>query len=69
MIFKNISINTDDTMLILSDVSQEYYEVSVNFKWDVNDVKNILLNTIDHIFEKDNDIKNQLREKVNNFFE
>ena len=24
---------------------------------------------IDHIFEKDNDIKNQLREKVNNFFE
>ena len=69
IIFKNISINTDDTMLILSDVSQEYYEVSVNFKWDVNDVKNILLNTIEHIFEKDNDIKNQLREKVNNFFE
>ena len=56
-------------MLILSDVSQEYYEVSVNFKWDVNEVKNILLNTIEHIFEKDNDIKNQLREKVNNFFE
>ena len=68
-IFKNISINTDYTMLILSDISQEYYEIGVNFKLNVEDIKNILLNTIDNIFEKDEEIRNKLKDKVNNFYD
>ena len=69
IVFKNISINTDDTMLILSDISQEYYEIGVNFKLNVEDIKNILLNTIDNIFEKDEEVRNKLKDKVKNFYD
>ena len=56
-------------MLILSDISQEYYEIGVNFKLNVEDIKNILLNTIDNIFEKDEEIRNKLKDKVNTFYD
>jgi adenosine deaminase len=60
-------INTDDTMLIQSDLSQEYYEIASNFKMTVEDLKNMLLRSIDFIFEKDEEVRERLREKIRSF--
>jgi adenosine deaminase len=60
-------INTDDTMLIQSDLSQEYFEVAQTFKLTVEELKNMLLRTIDFIFEKDETIRESLRQKIRNF--
>ena len=60
-------INTDDTMLFNSDLLQEYYEVASHFKMAKQDVKNMLMRTIDFIFEKDENFKQQLRDKLKNY--
>jgi adenosine deaminase len=60
-------INTDDTMLIQSDLSQEYFEVAQAFKLTTEDLKNMLLRTVDFIFERDENIRESLRDKIRNF--
>ena len=65
--FNNISINTDCRTLMLTDISQEYYEVGMSFKFGINDLKNIIENGIDHIFDKDQELRNQLRQILNKF--
>ena len=65
-IYKNISINTDSSMLVLSDLSQEYYEVGVNFNLNIKNLKEIVLNTIDNIF--DDNVKEELKEKLNKYY-
>jgi hypothetical protein len=52
IIYKNISINTDSSMLVLSDISQEYYEIGVNFNLNIRELKDIILNSIDYILKK-----------------
>ena len=60
-------INTDDTMLFTTDLSQEYYEVCSNFHLSQEEIKNTVLRSIDFIFETDEDFRNKLREKINKF--
>ena len=66
-VYDLISINTDDTMLVLTDISQEYFEVGSNFGISLKELKNIILRGIDFIFEKDETIRGKLREKINNY--
>ena len=66
-VYDLISINTDDVMLVLTDISQEYFEVASNFGMTIKDLKNIIIKTIDTIFEKDENVRNKLREKINNY--
>ena len=62
-----VSINTDDTMLLLTDISQEYFEISSNFTLDIKKLKELIIKGIDSIFEKDESVKKRLREIVNEF--
>ena len=69
-------INNDfDEVVYSNDGANPEYDNSNTFE-SINNLYNdttesyvYAWSVIDHIFEKDNDIKNQLREKVNNFFE
>lgn len=61
------SINTDDTMLFNSDLTQEYFEVASHFKLKQEEIKNIIVKSVDFIFEKDENFKQQLRDKLRNF--
>ena len=65
--YDNISINTDDTMLVLTDISQEYFEVASNFGLTLADLKSFVLNSINHIFETDEHVRQTLRDKVEAF--
>ena len=67
IIFDKISINSDCRTLIFTDISQEYYEIGLAFSLNINDLKNIIKNTIDCIFEKNEDIRNKLKNILNNF--
>lgn len=60
-------INTDDTMLFNSDIMQEYFEVASNFKMTKEQLKNMILKTIDFIFETDEDFKQSIRDKLRNY--
>jgi len=60
-------INTDDTMLFNTDLSQEYLEIALNFQINGEEMKQIILKTIDFIFESDEVFRNNLRTKINNF--
>ena len=66
-LFNNISINTDCRTLLLTDISQEYYEVGMSFKLGINDLKNIIENEIEYIFDKDKELRNRLKEILNKF--
>ena len=65
--FDKFCINTDDTMLFNTDISQEYYEVAINFNLKMNDLLKIVLNTIDFIFEDNEEFKENLRKKIKNW--
>ena len=67
VLFNNISINTDCRTLLLTDISQEYYEVGMSFKFGINDLKNIVANEIEYIFDKDKELRNRLKEILNKF--
>ncbi len=67
IIFDKISINSDCRTLIFTDISQEYYEIGLAFSLNINDLKNIIKNTIDCIFEKNEEIRNKLKNILNNF--
>ena len=60
-------INTDDTMLFNTDLSQEYFEVALNFDIRKEELKQIVFNTIDFIFESNEDFRNNLKNKVEIF--
>jgi len=60
-------INTDDTMLFNSDLLQEYFEVASHFHLTKQDIKEMLLRSTDFIFEKDEDFRQQLRNKLKNY--
>ena len=66
-LFNNISINTDCRTLLLTDISQEYYEVGLSFKMGINDLKNIILNGIEFIFDKDKELRDKLKNILNKF--
>ena len=65
--FDKVSINSDCRTLIFTDISQEYYEIGLAFNLNINDLKQIINNTIDCIFEKDEEIHNKLKKILNNF--
>ena len=65
--FENISINTDCRTLIFTDISQEYYEVGLSFNLGINDFKNLLMKTIDYIFDKNEELHNDLKNILNNY--
>ena len=54
-------------MLLLTDISQEYFEISSNFTLDIKKLKELIIKGIDSIFEKDESVKKRLREIVNEF--
>ena len=66
-LFNNISINTDCRTLLLTDISQEYYEVGMSFKFGINDLKNIIENEIEYISDKDKELRNRLKQILNKF--
>ena len=66
-LFNNISINTDCRTLLLTDISQEYYEVGMSLKFGINDLKNIIKNEIEYIFDKDKELRNRLKQILNKF--
>ena len=65
--FINISINSESRTLMITDISQEYYEIGIAFKMGINELKTIIINEIEYIFDKDNDLRNKLREILNKF--
>ena len=65
--FNKLSINTDCRTLMFTDISQEYYEIGISFNLGLNDLKALINNTIDCIFEKDQDLHNNLKNILNNF--
>ena len=67
ILYDKISINSDCRTLIFTDISQEYYEIGLAFNLSINDLKNLIKNTIDFIFEKDEEIHNKLKNILNNF--
>jgi adenosine deaminase len=66
-IYNLYCINTDDTMLFTTDLSQEYYEVCSNFGLSIEDLKQMIMRTIDFIFDTDENLRNKLRKKLCNF--
>ncbi len=60
-------VNTDDTMLFNSDLMQEYFEVASHFKLSKRDVKDMLMRSINFIFDKDENFRQQLRDKLRNY--
>jgi adenosine deaminase len=66
-IYNLYCVNTDDTMLFTTDLSQEYYEVCSNFGLSIQDLKQMILRTIDFIFDNDENFRNELRNKLSNF--
>lgn len=67
VVFNNISINSDCRTLIFTDISQEYYEIGLSFNLGINDLKNIIINSIDFIFDKDEELHNKLKNILNNY--
>ncbi len=59
-----ICINTDDTLLFNTDITQECLEICLAFDLSVKDLKAIYLSTVDFIFETDEKFRENLREKI-----
>ena len=67
IIFNNLSINSDCRTLMFTDISQEYYEVGISFKLGLNELKSLIDNAINSIFEKEKELQNKLKNILNNF--
>ena len=65
--YKNISLNSDMRSLLMTDISQEYYEIGINFKLGIRQLKDIIINSVNFIFENDEKIKNELKSTVERF--
>ena len=66
-LFNNISINSGCRTLMLTDISQEYYEIGLSFKLGISELKKIILNEIEYIFDKDEELRNKLKNILNKF--
>ena len=62
-----MSINSDCRTLMFTDISQEYYEIGISFKLGLNELKNLIGNEINSIFEKEKELQNKLKNILNNF--
>ena len=60
-------INTDDTMLFDTDLSREYFEVASNFDIGKEEMKQTVLNTVNFIFESNEEFRNGLRKQIKSF--
>ncbi len=60
-------INTDDTMLFTTDLSQEYFEVASNFEMECEEVRDMVLRTVEFIFEKDETVRDELRKRISSY--
>lgn len=63
--YKHYSINTDDTSLFNSDLSQEYYEIASAFEISEKEIREIAARVADDIF--DDNYKEILKEKMKRF--
>ena len=52
---------------MLTDISQEYYEIGLSFKMGISELKKIILNEIEYIFDKDEELRNKLKNILNKF--
>ena len=66
-LFNNISINSGCRTLLLTDISQEYYEIGLSFKLGISELKKIILNEVEYIFDKDEELRNKLKNILNKF--
>ena len=66
-LFNNISINSGCRTLMLTDISQEYYEIGLSFKIGISELKKIILNEVEYIFDKDEELRNKLKNILNKF--
>lgn len=66
-VYNFISINTDDTLLLNTNITNEYYEIANNYNFDINQVKMLVENSIMMCFEKDEGIKDKLIKKLKQF--
>ena len=66
-LFNNISLNSDSRTLLLTDISQEYYEIGLSFKMGINELKKIIFNEIEYIFDKDEKLRDRLKTILNKF--
>ena len=66
-LFNNISINSGCRTLMLTDISQEYYEIGLSFKMGISELKKIILNEVEYIFDKDEELRNKLKNILNKF--
>ena len=66
-LFNNISINSGCRTLMLTDISQEYYEIGLSFKMGISELKKIILNEIEYIFDKNEELRNKLKNILNKF--
>jgi adenosine deaminase len=62
-----ISINTDDTLIFATDLTQECFELCLAFDMTTTDILNIYLSTVDVIFESDEELKEKLRRIIRNW--
>ena len=66
-LFNNISINSGCRTLMLTDISQEYYEIGLSFKMGISELKKIILNEVEYIFDKDEELRDKLKNILNKF--
>ena len=65
--FNNISINSDCRTLMLTDISQEYYEIGLSFNLDIKGLKILIQNSINSMFDKNEELKAKLLKIIENF--
>lgn len=58
---------SDDVMLFTTDMTNEYFELVQAFNLTGEELKTLISNSIDHIFEQDESFKKALKEKINNY--
>ena len=62
-----VCLNTDDTMILSTNISQEYFEIAMAHNLEKEDLVNIIENTINFIFETDESVREDLRNQIKRF--
>jgi len=55
-----VCLNTDDTMIFATNLSQEYFEIAMSHDLDIKDLQNLLRSNVSFIFEKSETIRKEL---------
>lgn len=63
--YVRFSINTDDTTLFASDLSQEYYEIAAAFEISEEEIRKIAIRVSDDIF--DDSYKDELKQRMTKY--